>query len=162
MFADDMNPFYKHKELKISYSLVNQELQKINEWFEVNKLSLNAGKTKHSLFHKASTKDDLPLFLSRLLIKKHKVDRVKLIKFLSVLLDGNFSWKDYIKYTENKVAKNFGLSSRAKLFLDENSLLTLYYSHLFKLCKFIVGQYKQNKSKKATQSTKARSTNYQQ
>ena len=82
MFADETNPFYKHKDLKTLFSLVNQELQKINEWFEVNKRSLNVGKTKHSLFHKASIKDDLLLFLPRLLIKKHKVDRVKSISFL--------------------------------------------------------------------------------
>ena len=121
-----MNLFYEHKYLKILFSLVNQELQKINEWFEVNKLSLDAGKTKYSIFHKPSRKDDLPRFL----IKKHKVERVKSIKFLGVLLDENLSWKDHIKYIENKVAKNIGLLYRAKLFLDKFSLLTLYYSHI--------------------------------
>ena len=92
------------------------------------------------------------------------MERVESIKFLGVLLDENLSWKDHIKYIENKVAKNIGLLYRAKLFLDKNSLLTLYYSyiHTFKLCKFVVGQYKQNKSKKSTQSTKACSTNHQQ
>ena len=121
-----MNLFYEHKDLKIVFSLVNQELQKINEWFEANKLSLDAGKTKYSIFHKPSRKDDLPRFL----IKKHKVERVKSIKFLGVLLDENLSWKDHIKYIENKVVKNIGLLYRSKLFLDKNSLLTLYYSHI--------------------------------
>ena len=50
MFADDTNLFYEHKDLKTLFSLVNQELQKINEWFEANKLSLNVGKTEYSLF----------------------------------------------------------------------------------------------------------------
>ena len=122
MFADDTNLFYEHKDLKTFFSLVNQKLQKINEWFEANKLSLNVGKTKYSLFHKPSRKDDLPLLLPRLLIKKHKVERVKSITFLGVLLDENLSWKDHIKYIENKVAKNIGLLYRAKLFLDKNSL----------------------------------------
>ena len=72
MFADDTNLLYEHKDLKTLFSLVNQELQKINEWFEANKLSLNAGKAKYSLFHKPSRKDDLPLLLPRLLIKKTK------------------------------------------------------------------------------------------
>ena len=40
----------KHKDLKTLFSLVNQELQKINEYFEANKLSLNAENTKYSLF----------------------------------------------------------------------------------------------------------------
>ena len=133
-FADDTNPFYEHKDLKILFSLVNQELQKTNEWFEANKLSLNVGKTKYSLFHKPSRRDDLPLLLSKLLIKKHKAERVESKKFLGVLLDGNLSWKDHIKYIENKVAKNIGLLYRAKLFLDKNSLLTLYYSCIHTYC----------------------------
>ena len=77
MFADDTNLFYEHNDLKTLFSLVNQELQKINEWFEANKLSLNVEKTKYSLFHKPSRRDDLPLLLPKLLIKKHKVERVE-------------------------------------------------------------------------------------
>ena len=99
------------------FSLVNQELQKINEQFEC-------------LCHKPRRKDDLPLLLTRLLMKKYKVERVKSIKFLSVLLDENLSWKDHIKYIEHKVAKSIGLLHRAKLFLDKSSLLTLYYSYI--------------------------------
>ena len=101
MFTDDTNLFYEHKDLKTLFSLVNQELQKINEWFDANKLSVNVGKTKYSLFHKSSRKDNLPLLLPRLLIKKYKMERVKSIKFLGVLLDENLSWKDHIKYIEN-------------------------------------------------------------
>ena len=44
MFADETNLFYEHKNLKTLFSLVNQELQKINEWFDANKLSLNVEK----------------------------------------------------------------------------------------------------------------------
>ena len=76
--------FYEHRDLKTLFSLVNQEQQKSNEWFEANKPSFNIGKTKYSIFHKPSRKDDLPLLL---LIKKHRVERVKLIKILDVLED---------------------------------------------------------------------------
>ena len=51
MFADDTNLFYEHNDLKTLFSLVNQELQKINEWSEANKLSVTVEKTKYSLFH---------------------------------------------------------------------------------------------------------------
>ena len=43
-------------------------------------------------------KDDLPLVLPRLLIKNHKIERVKSKKFLGVLLDEKLSRKDHIKY----------------------------------------------------------------
>ena len=109
MFADDTNLFYEHDDLKSQFSLVNQELQKVNEWFETNELSLYVEKAKQSLFHKPSRTNDLPLLLPKLLIKKHKVERIELIKFLGVLLDENLSWIDHIKYIESKVAKNIDL-----------------------------------------------------
>ena len=43
-------------------------------------------------------KDDLPLVLPRLLIRNHKIERVKSKKFLGVLLDEKLSRKDHIKY----------------------------------------------------------------
>ena len=52
MFADCTNLFYEHKDLKTFSALVNQELQKNNEWFKANELALNVGKTKYSLFDK--------------------------------------------------------------------------------------------------------------
>ena len=41
------------------FATVNEELMNINYWFVANKLSLNVGKTKYSLFHKPSRVDDL-------------------------------------------------------------------------------------------------------
>ena len=36
------------------------------------------------------------------------------MKYLGVFLDENLTWKDHIKYTQNKITKNIGL------FLDLN------------------------------------------
>ena len=110
--------------------MVNDELKKIYEWFNANKLSLNADKTKYSLFHKPSKTDDLPLLLPKVLINDKEVERVGSIKFCGVLLDEHLSQKEHIRYTENKIAKNIGLLFRAKLFLGKHSLLTLHYSYI--------------------------------
>ena len=53
-----------------------------------------------------------------------------MMKFLGVLLDDNLSWKEHIKYLENKIAKNIGFMYRAKSFLDKESLLALYFSYI--------------------------------
>ena len=130
MFVEDTNLFFEHTDLRILFSMVNDELKKIYEWFNANKLSLNAGKTKYSLFHKASKTDDLPLLLPKVLITDKEVERVGSIKFFGVLLNEHLSWKEHIMYTENKLAKNVGLLYRAKPFLGKYSLLTLYYSYI--------------------------------
>ena len=76
MFADDTNLFFEHADLRILFFMVNDELKKIYEWFNANKLSLNADKTKYSLFHKTSKTDDLPLLLFKVLINDKEVERV--------------------------------------------------------------------------------------
>ena len=93
MFAYDANLFFEHTDLKILFSMVNDELKRIYEWFNANKLSLNDDKTKYSLFHKPSKTDDLPLLLPKVLINYKEVERVGSIKFLGVLLDKHSSRK---------------------------------------------------------------------
>ena len=114
MFADDTNLFFEHKDISFLFSTVNRELQNINEWFISNKLSLNVKKTKFSIFHKASRRDDLPLLLPKLFINNQVIKRQSSIKFLGILLDENLSWKEHLKLTENKIAKNIGLIYKAK------------------------------------------------
>ena len=88
---------------------MNEELVSINQWFTSKKLSVNAEKTKYSFFHKPSKKDDISPMVPKLTISNHVIERQVFNKFLGVLLDENLNWKKYIKYTENKIAKNLGL-----------------------------------------------------
>lgn len=41
LFADDTNLFYSHKDLSHLTSILNCEMNKLSEWFIVNKLSIN-------------------------------------------------------------------------------------------------------------------------
>ena len=68
--------------------------------------------------------------LPKLTISNHVIERQEFIKFLGVLLDENLNWKEHIKYTENKIAKNLGLLYKARPFLERNALLALYYSYI--------------------------------
>ena len=66
IFAGDTNLFFEHKDISVLSSTVNREFQNINEWFISNKLFLKVKKTKFSIFHKASSRDDLQLVLQKL------------------------------------------------------------------------------------------------
>ena len=61
-------PIYKilHVEYQKLFATVNEELIYLNDAFLANKISLNVGKTKYSLFHKPSRVDDLPFKLLKL------------------------------------------------------------------------------------------------
>ena len=66
-------------------------------------------KTKYSFFHKPNKKDDIPFCLPKLMINNYETQRKESIKFLRVLLDHLLTWKEHIKPTENKIAKNVGI-----------------------------------------------------
>ena len=121
MFADDTNLFYSHKNIHQLFAKVNEELEKIGDWFKANKLSLN---------NKNSIKDDLPLKLPDLKIANNQIERKNAIKVLGVMLDENVNWQEHIRTVENKIAKNIGLLYRAKYLLNESSLKCIYFAYI--------------------------------
>ena len=122
--------FLRHKDIRYLFQIVNQELENTNQWSISNKLSPNIKKAKYLFFHKPSQKQNIPLLLPKLIINNYQIQRTGSIKFLQVLLDENLSWKEHIKYNENKIAKNLGLLFKAKHYLNKRSLLVLYYSFI--------------------------------
>ena len=127
-FADDTNLFYTHKNIHCLFSDVNKKLTNTNQWFVSNKLSLNVEKTKYSFFHKASKKDNIPLQLPNLTINIRKIKREESIKFIGVLLDENVTWKEHLKFIENKCANNIGLLYKAKHHLKKKCLIRIVHN----------------------------------
>ena len=160
MFADDTNFFYSHKNIKGLFYTVNSELENISQWFKANKLSVNIKKTKFTLFHKNSSKNDIPVKLPALMVGSNNIERTSSIKFLGVMLDEHISWIDHVRTVENKIAKNIGLLYRVSQFLDEDSLKTIFLvcSFLFELCKHCMGEYVCNEIEKSLFETKTCST----
>ena len=137
MFADDTNLFYSHKNIKTLFETMNQELGKLNTWFQANKLSLNTGKTKYTFFHKLSKNEDIPLVLPALSINAVTIKREKSIKSLGVLIDENITWKDHIQTIENKISKKHRNLIQSKIFVKSamsKKYLLLLHKLLSKLC----------------------------
>ena len=93
MLADDTNFFYAERDIKALFQTVNNELQKISQWFISNKLSINVTKTKYSFFHKPSKRDNIPFALPQLYIDNNQIQRSESMKFLGVFSDENIKMK---------------------------------------------------------------------
>ena len=163
MFADDANLFFYHKDIKHLFTVVNNELVNIKDWFTANKLSFTVEKTKYSFFHKPSKKHDIPLRLPNLIINNYEIQREEYIKFLGVLLDQHLTWKERIKRTENKIAKNIGILYKARTYLDKRALLSLYCSYIHSYLNYANTAWCSTNRiylNKTLKSTKARYKNY--
>ena len=122
LFADDTNLFCSNNNIRALFETANQRLSQINYWFLANKLSLNVGKIKSTLFHKFTDQENITLKLNGNII-----ERENYLKFLGVILDEHLTWKKPIKLIENKVSNNVVLYKTRKL-INSKCLQSIYFS----------------------------------
>ena len=117
-FVNDTNLFFNHKDIKHFFTLVNNEVLNIKDWF--TEKSLNVEKTKYSFFYKPRKNGDIPLRLPKLIISNYEIQRKESITFLDILLNQR-TCEEHIKLTENKIAKNIGILHKARPYLDKKN-----------------------------------------
>ena len=148
MYADDTTLLStlqiftsNHSNNSLSYN-VNVELTKITQWLAVNRLSLNAKKTKMMIFHSKQNKlsiNEIPIIK----INDMPIERVTEFKFLGVLMDYNLTWSPHCNYIANKLSRICGVVSRLKhyvpinTYLNNNIQLSVLIPH--KLWNYILG-----------------------
>ena len=107
--------------LNTSY-IINNELNKINDWLKTNKLSLNIKKTKYMMFHTVQRK--VPVLDLR--IDGINIERVSQFSFLGLTLNENLTWHDHVNKIANKISKNIGVLNRLKHYIPLKTKLTIY------------------------------------
>ena len=76
-----------------------------------------------------TTKQDGPQL--NITINGQKILQVTQTKFLGIFIESNLTWQAHIKFIRNKVAKSIGIIQKARIILDEDTLIGLYYSFLY-------------------------------
>ena len=123
VFADDTNIFCSGKDIQGLLEVITEELDKLKLWFNLNKLSLNLSKTKYMIFgnQKNLLNENIEIKIDNIIL-----ERVFENKFLGVIIDQNFSWKQHINYIRSKLAKSIGVLGKIRHLLNLDSLYTLY------------------------------------
>ena len=93
-------------------------MNKIANWLNVNKLSLNTTKTKLILFRSRNKKSKHDLKIS---INKENIKQVKNITFLGIVIDEFLTWRDHIDLISKKIIKCATINSRIRHFTNLNS-----------------------------------------
>ena len=95
-------------------TLINEELYKINEWLEINKLSLNVTKSKFVVFHmpkKEKFKTPIPKINNNNII----ITKIDDFTVLGLTLDTQLNWKKHSENISNKYSRIIGTLNRLKL-----------------------------------------------
>ena len=126
MYADDTTIYFNLEDFDnlTKETDINRELEKVNIWLKLNKLSLNTQKTKLMLFHrKQKHLDEINVVINDI-----EIEHVPSFNFLGIMLDENLSWKSHIEMVGNKISKVTGILYRLKNVFPENVLFVLYNS----------------------------------
>lgn len=107
---------------------MNSELEKISNWLQANKLTLNVSKTHYMTFH---TRKNKPAISQNLYINGAIIQSVEHSKFLGVYIDSCLSWDRHIGHVKTKIARGIGIINKAKQVFNIPTLTTLYYSFIY-------------------------------
>jgi hypothetical protein len=103
---------------------INTELEKVQKWLNINKLSLNVKKTKFMVFqNKNKVNSNLKLKLNDV-----EIEKVQKFCFLGLTINDTLTWNDHINEIANKISKTVGVMSRMKNIIPSSALKLIYSS----------------------------------
>ena len=126
LFADDTTIFYSTKVNAETEQILNNELNKVHNWLNCNKLSLNISKSCFLKFSQVKEK-----FKVKPKMAKKPIEQKKVAKYLGILVDENLNWKAHIDSINIKMRKGLGMINKVKDLVTTATLKTLYYSFIY-------------------------------
>ena len=122
-YADD-STFISSFNSTQNEQLINAELEKVQNWLQSNKLSMNISKTKFMLFHSPKKQVVTPA----LKINDQPIESVDNFVYLGISINKNLSWKIQTDKIARKISKIICVLSKLKNTIPTFILKTIYNS----------------------------------
>lgn len=122
LFADDTSMSYGSANNVVRAQVINQDLQKIEQWSKTWKIKFNDSKTE-MLTIKRDNNPTLPLYFGNLQLSESESH-----KHLGIILQNNCKWNEYIFCVASKVKLLTNCLKSFKHILNRKSLETMYKS----------------------------------
>ena len=125
MYADDTTIYFNLEDFPAIHREheINKELENLNIWFQLNKLTLNVDKIKCMLFHKRRAVTPINISMNNM-----PIDIVPHFNYLGIILSENLSWKVHVAMVTGKLSKINSILNRLKYIYSAQVLLTIYKS----------------------------------
>ena len=117
---------FAHRNLKYLRFCVEQELCRICDWFNANKLTPNIDKSSYLLFE-ANTSTSMNFRLS---LNGLEISRVNHAKFLETWLDDKLSLDTHVSKLMLKLKCGLGMLKRSRKLLRSSAKRLLYYGQI--------------------------------
>ena len=115
----------------IQMTWLNWYIQRLQSYRMVEKkqaVTKSKKKTNFMVFRRSRRKIELK---EDVIIDNVKIDFVTQTKFLGVILNQHLIFESHVQYTKGKIARGIGILYKAKKYLKESSMKTLYYAFIY-------------------------------
>ena len=133
LFADDSCFTLHNKDPNELERIMNNELKKINNWMNLNRLTVNYLKTNYIIF----TRGDLAKQFN-IAMETHKLERVESTRYLGVQIDQHLNWNSHLKTVISKLNSSSYILSKLRYYLDISCMKMIYYSLVYPLLNYCV------------------------
>ena len=128
LFADDTLLYFTKKPCDLEKH-VNIELDKIQRWLDVNKLSINVSKTNYIIISPKLKER----YKFQIKLEEHLLCQTETHKYLGIIIDEKLSWKPHLSAVASKLAKLCGLFYKLRLYVDKQVLKEVYYTLIYSI-----------------------------
>ncbi len=124
LFADDTSLYLSHKSLKEVTLRANADLNQLQEWFQVNRMSLNISKTQYIHFTLNTKKTKY----TNIEIAGMSIEENEVYKFLGIHIDALLNWNHHVSHIKSKINSATYALNRIKNYIPFNYMKTLYFT----------------------------------
>ena len=122
-FADDTTIIARDININRLFTIVQRNLNLVDEWLVANQLILNTNKSSHMII----TNKTIPNSLS-LNIRGTNISHVSCQTFLGILIDSKLTFKPHITEMCKKISRSIGILFRLSTYVPNKTLASLYFS----------------------------------
>ena len=124
LFGDDANLNMSYSSIQTLQLLVNQEINKVDEWLKNNKLTLNYKKSNYMIIESNHSKTNK----FKLKSNHNTISQTNNVKYLGVFLDNQLSWQPQIDQAIKKLSRACGMIFKLRYYVSISTLKLIYYS----------------------------------
>ena len=124
LFADDTTLLDSHKDLKSLETHANKEMNKVQNFMQANKLSLNLKKTEYMLLRNSKNTKNTNQF--KLKLNDYEIQEVEEIKFLGIKIPTDLKFKTHYEHVISKMKSGLAALNMVKKTLPTRTKLQIF------------------------------------
>ena len=130
LFADDTSLHDHHIDLNTLHASLQNSLDNLTDWTEMNHMALHPDKTKFMLITTRQKRQNIVSHFHPLTVQGTTIEEVQKHRVLGVIIDNNLSWTPHVKSLCKKISiKTFQLS-KIKHFVNFHARKIFFHAHI--------------------------------